>query len=146
MVSNESIDLNRQRGVSAASDKQLDIVYFNARSIKNKMDEFKIFVYQNKPDIIGIVETWLNEDQLDSELEIKDYKFLRKDRKNEFKSQGGGIIIYYKSELSMVDITSDYNLNIDHIWVKIYMSSSKPISMGFFFIGHLIVQRNKKSF
>ena len=133
MVSNESIDLNRQRGVSAASDKQLDIVYFNARSIKNKMDEFKIFVYQNKPDIIGIVETWLNEDQLDSELEINDYKFLRKDRKNEFKSQGGGIIIYYKSELSMVDITSDYNLNIDHIWVKIYMSSSKPISMGCFY-------------
>ena len=133
MVSNERIDLNRQRGVSAASDKQLNIVYFNARSIKNKMDEFKIFVYQNKPDIIGIVETWLNEDQLDSELEIKDYKFLRKDRKNEFKSQGGGIIIYYKSELSMVDITVDFNSNIDHVWVKVYTSSSKPISMGFFY-------------
>src|SRR3989442_647926 len=133
MVSNERIDLNSQRGVTAASDKQLNIVYFNARSIKNKMDEFRIFVYQNKPDIIGIVETWLNEDQLDSELEIKDYNFLRKDRKNEFQSQGGGIIIYYKSELSMVDIISDYNLNIDHIWVKIYMSSSKPISMGYFY-------------
>ena len=70
---------------------------------------------------------------MDSELEIQDYSIIRKDRKNKLKSIGGGIMIYYKSELSLVDVTEEYNDNIEHIWAKIHMSNCKQISLGLFY-------------
>src|SRR2546425_9674615 len=83
------------------------------------MDELKILISEVKPDIVGIVETWLTEENFDSEIEIDDYNFIRKDRKSDTKSIGGGIIIYFKRDLSVIDLTNDYNSNIDHIWGKV---------------------------
>ena len=97
------------------SVKHLGIIYLNARSLRNKMDELRILASQVKPDLIGVVETWLTEDNFDSEIDIVNYNFIRKDRKNECKTKGGGIVIYFKQELSIVDVTSGCNPNIDHI-------------------------------
>ena len=105
--------------------KPLNIIYFNARSIRNKMDELKILISEVKPDIVGIVETWLTEENFDSEIEIDDYNFIRKDRKSDTKSIGGGIIIYFKWDISLIDLTNGYNSNIDHIWGKVIMKNSK---------------------
>ena len=113
--------------------KHLNIFYLNARSLCNKIDELKILAEQHKPDIIGIVETWLTEKNYDSEISLRGYNFMRKDRENKFKAKGGGIVIYYREELSVADITSDYNSNIDHMWVKIIFKHCKPISVGVFY-------------
>ena len=78
----------------------------------NKMDELKIClsVYDNI-DIVCITETHLKSSVSDAEIEIEGYKFFRKNRNYNIKSNdiliknsgvhfssGGGSIIYLKSE------------------------------------------------
>jgi len=64
-----------------AVEKYLNIFYFNARSIRNKIDELKILAEQYKPDLIGVVETWLNDDNFACEINLSGYNILRKDSK-----------------------------------------------------------------
>ena len=57
-------------------------IYFcvNARSVVYKMSELELYVYEEKPDIIGITESWIFEDLQNSELNIEGYILQRKDR------------------------------------------------------------------
>jgi len=114
-------------------EKYLNVFYLNARSIRNKIDELKILAEQYKPDLIGVVETWLNDENFDCEINLSGYNILRKDRLNKFKTKGGGIVIYYRQELSVADVTAGYNPNIDHMWVKIISKHSRPITVGVFY-------------
>ena len=58
----------------------LTCFYFNARSIMNKIDELELYLTQEKPDIVGITETWTYEEVQGSEICIEGYTVLRKDR------------------------------------------------------------------
>ena len=69
------------------------ILYFNARSVFPKLDELVSLVDIHTPDIICIVESWLDKDIADSEISIADYASLRLDRDR----HGGGVLIYLKS-------------------------------------------------
>lgn len=126
VANKKKININEQM-------KQLSIMYLNARSIRNKMDELKIIVSEHKPDIIGVVETWLNDSVFDSEINIENYHLVRKDRKNDLKSKGGGIIMYIKNEIPFVNATTDYCSNVDHLWLKILCKNCKPINIGIFY-------------
>jgi len=99
---NSTVKVSRLK--TGSDRKQLCLMYFNARSIRNKLDELKIFVDNFNPDIIGVVETWLREDIVDSEINLDGYSFIRIDRKNDLKSKGGGVIVYIKEGLSFVII------------------------------------------
>jgi len=87
----------------------------------------------HKPDIIAVVESWLNENHLECEIELSNYNYIRRDRVNELKSRGGGIVIYFRKELSVIDVTSEQDSNIDHIWIKVLFKHCKPISVGVFY-------------
>lgn len=113
--------------------KLLSILYFNARSIKNKLDELKYLVKEKSPDVIAIVESWLNEDIFDSEVAIENYNFVRLDRKSEEKVKGGGIIIYINQELTHLNMNFDQINNIDFGWVKIHGSGIKTVVIGVFY-------------
>jgi len=97
------------------NNNPLSIISLNARSIVNKMDELKLLVKDQEPDIICIVETWLTEDVFDSEINLENYQFVRRDRKNELKSKGGGIIVYIKDNISFVNETTETCSNIDNL-------------------------------
>ena len=58
-----------------------------------KLDELVSLVDIHTPDIICIVESWLDKDIADSEISITDYVSLRLDRDR----HGGGVLIYLKS-------------------------------------------------
>ena len=60
-----------------------------------KIDDLKANCLLYKPDIVCIVETWLGNDVLDSEIYIPDYEFTRLDRDR----HGGGVIIYVAGHL-----------------------------------------------
>ena len=49
------------------------VVYFNARSVIPKLDSLRAEGLVRTPSIICIVETWLSEDILDSEIAIDGY-------------------------------------------------------------------------
>lgn len=63
----------------------------------SKFHEFKQCFHNSKVDIICVTETWLSDKTSDDVVSIDGYKLIRNDR---FYSRGGGICIYYKSDLS----------------------------------------------
>ena len=65
----------------------------NARSIINKKDELNIMVDDIKPHIIGITESWANNDITDAELGLEGYAMFRKDR---MKKKGKRSIIIHQ--------------------------------------------------
>ena len=93
------------------------ILYYNARSLLPKMDELRLVCLSEQPDIVCIVETWLGENILDSEISIANYSVVRLDRNR----HGGGIVMYIRDclhcsvlnkgtlglELAIVTVTSD---------------------------------------
>ena len=60
--------------------KSFSVMYFNCRSMLPKFDELVALCSAEHPDIICLVETWLYEDILDSEVSIPNYSIVRLDR------------------------------------------------------------------
>ena len=59
----------------------MSILYTNAQSIVNKINELRSVVVTIKPDIILINETWTHQDITNAYLHIKGYELsARKDR------------------------------------------------------------------
>ena len=73
----------------------------NARSIINKKTELNIMVYDIKPHIIGITESWANNDITDAELGLECYVMIRKDR---IGRRGGGVLLYIKETIPAYEI------------------------------------------
>ena len=67
----------------------------NARSILNKKNELDIMVDEIKPHIIGITESWANNDITDAELGREGYEMFRKDR----MGRRGGVLLYIKETI-----------------------------------------------
>lgn len=70
----------------------LKILYYNARSLIPKMDELTLLATVHIPDVICIVETWLDGDINDTEISIPGYHSQRLDRNR----HGGGVLMYIK--------------------------------------------------
>ena len=94
-VINEINETGNLKEFVSNKDK-LACFYVDARSIVYKMSELELYVYEEKPDIIGITESWTFEDLQNSELNIDGYILLRKDRIVGDKVRGGGVILYRK--------------------------------------------------
>jgi len=75
-------------------------LYLNARSLVNKIMELELLVRSENIDIIGITETWLNSNILDSEMSIEGYTLVRKDRGG--NRRGGGVAFYIRNEINIV--------------------------------------------
>ena len=54
-------------------------------------------------DCIGITETWLSDTLQTSEFSIEGYTLFRKDRKDENKTRGGGVALYVKNNVTVVE-------------------------------------------
>ena len=78
----------------------LTLLYTNAQSLVNKMNEMKVVVTINNPDIIIVTETWTNESIADAHLNIEGYDIIeRSDRNDTHMGRGGGILVYAKKSL-----------------------------------------------
>ena len=79
----------------------------------NKLLDFQAYVFENKPSLIVLNETWLTKDHLDNEIFPNDsYRCYRLDRtlkshpmdpanKDKYKTRGGGVMIAIRSDLSV---------------------------------------------
>ena len=110
-ISSDYLEVKETKGtkeirVDTVASKQefnkLKCIYFNARSIVNKLSELELCISEENPDILGLTESWLKEDILDSELSFKGYTLFRKDRKDSIKTKGGGVVLYIRSSLNPV--------------------------------------------
>ena len=81
------------------SKAELKCVCLNARRIINKKNELDIMVDEIKPHIIGITESWANNDITDAELGLEGYVMFRKDTMGK---RGGGVLLYIKETIEVV--------------------------------------------
>ena len=65
----------------------LHILHYNVRSLLPKIYELRTVKEATKPDILCIVETWLDEDVADSELVLANFQLYRRDHNR----HGGGV-------------------------------------------------------
>lgn len=125
LVSNETCVENKANDIGEISSSnvrtsKLKCFYTNARSLVNKLDELNLYLIEEKPDIIGITETWLNSSIDDSELKADGYAVFRRDRDNKYKQRGGGVLLLVKEHFN-AELRDDlYDNNFPEcIWCSI---------------------------
>ena len=110
----------------------LSVWYTNAESLTNKHEEFITRITEYSPDIISVVETWVQKDErseyywTDEALEINGYTMFRRDNPLEIR---GGILIYVKEELEantdigkhLSNISSEFK---EALWLNISIQDS----------------------
>ena len=112
--SKPSTKRNVNRNVTSGSILKARLI--NARSIINKKQELESTIYEEKPHIVFITESWADEKHSTAELNIDGYDCIRKDRTR----RGGGCLMYIQEELKAVPLNSLTDTeNTDSVWCKI---------------------------
>ena len=93
---------SRFKGIQGNTSKpEIKCVCLNARSIINKKTELNIMVDDIKHHIIGITESWANNDITNAELGLEGYVMFRKDR---IGTRGGGVLLYIKDTIPAYEV------------------------------------------
>ena len=111
-------EASRCKGLQGnTSESGIICVCLNARSIINKKNELNIMVDDIKPHIIGITESWANNNLTDAELGLKGYVMFRKDR---IGRRGGGVLLYIKETIPAYDVQLQEETDCNEaIWCKL---------------------------
>ena len=80
----------------------LVVTYYNARSLLPKTDHLRVLVATDVPDVVCIVESWLESSNSNIEIALPGYTIVRLDRNR----HGGGILMYIHASLHFSIITS----------------------------------------
>ena len=106
-----------QGNTGGTSKEDIKRLSLNARSIINKNNELNIMVDDIKPHIIGITESWANNDITDAELGLEGYVMFRKDR---IGRRGGGVLLYIKETIPAYEVQLQEEANCNEaIWCKL---------------------------
>lgn len=58
------------------SRESISVVYTNNRSLRNKINELKTKTATEKPDILGISESWINSEHYRAEYVMETYNII----------------------------------------------------------------------
>lgn len=73
------------------------MLYCNCQSVIKKLEELKVYVFDIKPDVICLNETWTNDDHTNGYLSLPGYEVVcRYDRTDTENGRGGGLLVYRK--------------------------------------------------
>ena len=109
--------------------KDLSIASLNIQHLLPKLSELKFHLsHSTSPKILGLCETYLHDNIKDNELQIRNYKFERKDRQGK---KGGGIITYINENI-LYKRRYDIEINdIESIWLQIFCKNCKSFLVNF---------------
>jgi hypothetical protein len=82
-------------------------MYTNAQSLVEKVNELSCMACDIDPDIILVTETWCNVGISDAYLSLQGYELkseLRLDRSDTGAGRGGGLVVYAKSDLTVLKL------------------------------------------
>ena len=88
---------------SMNTEESIKVIHWNCNSIKNKINEFLIFIQLNKPDLISLNETKCCETWANELLCISGYNSAYKCR----NINGGGVAILIKDKYEFDEITME---------------------------------------
>ena len=107
-------------------------IYANVDGIFNKREEFRLLLSQERPSLVSLVETKLNNDINNSELFDTDmYEIYRKDRRNQ-NAPGGGVALLVKKDLISSENNVkflNYHLYEEAVWCEVNLDG-KNILIG----------------
>ena len=104
-------------------NKGMHFIHANARSLFNKMSEFRILAKNSRSAVIGVSETWLDSSHTDSSISIDGYTVIHRDR----DGHAGGVCLYIREDLPYRTRLDLCNNDLEDLWVEILLPKSKPI-------------------
>ena len=108
--------------------KGLKIAHLNIQGLIHKVDEVNLLLNDNDIDVFCINETWLSNDNDDSEIEIDGYCTYRLDRQNGKKR--GGVLCYVKNSILSKQNNDLHDDDVEGIFIEINLTNTKPILVG----------------
>ena len=114
----------------------------NARSTINKETELNIMVDDTTPQIIGITESWTNNDITDAELGLEGYVMFRKDRMGK---RGGVVLLYIKENIPAYEVQLQEEADCkEAMWCNLVIGHT-TITIGVVYrCPNITIQNNEK--
>ena len=120
-------NLNNQ---TRKTQRNITCACWNARSIKNKIDEARHFINSHethKIEILAITESWLGPSVPDTMIGMDNFQTpFRRDR----NENGGGILVYISQQLSGARKKELENPELELMWVEIQFFTHRPLLLG----------------
>ena len=119
-----------KKGESLRSNTaSVSILYTNAQSIVNKINELRSVAANIKPDIILINETWTHQDITNAYLHIKGYEIsARKDRSDTLDGRGGGLLVYNRIGIALSERNPDSQF--EQVVSVLLETETKPLAIN----------------
>ena len=135
---------SRCKGIQGNTSKsEIKCVCLNARSIINKKTELNIMVDDIKPHIIGITESWANNDITNAELGLEGYVMFRKDR---IGRRGGGVLLYIKDTIPAYEVQLQEEADCNEaIWCNLVTGHTTVIIGVVYRCPNITKQNNEKN-
>jgi len=95
----------------------------------------QIWIPQSSPDVICIVESWLDYTIADSEIFIQGYSIVRLDRSR----HGGGVLIFVNNQFTCAPFTKAHlilNASLSLLIIQLVLALTSQLP---FFIDHLVL-------
>jgi hypothetical protein len=132
----DTFSQNKHNIYGYTDSKGLKITCQNIQHVLPKLDEIKYNIGNMKdkfkPHILGMCETFLNEEKCkmnSRELDLDNFTYNRKDRTNK---NGGGWIVYFHDYVKYerrVELESE---NTESMWFEIFPKTSKVLFIVFY--------------
>ena len=102
------------------STKGLIIYHLNIHSLRNKLDELRLFCNGHKPQAFSLNKTWLHENITDEELYLPGYSIIRRDR----DCFGDGVAVYI-TDIHLIN--NENSSTVEMFWFELAPPKSKKI-------------------
>ncbi len=96
-------------------------MYFNSRGLKSKTNvlKYELCCLNTLPDIIVIIETWLDNTIILSNYPFNLYISFRKNRNR----LGGGVMIFVSNAFNVESVET--NINTETVWCELFVNKEK---------------------
>ena len=115
-----------------------EILFHNVQSLKDKVDELRVFIEERKCPILVVAETWLDASHSNNEVKINGYNLTRLDRSCD--PNRGGIAVYAKNNVDTCVITVKPHpkpCKCENLWLKITFGAKRTMILGAIYRSHL---------
>ena len=130
LLSND-VSLNPGPGPSSnvpANMKGLPVCHLNICSLRNKLDELRLFCDRYRPHVLSLNETWLDNFFTGNEISLPGYNMMQRDRDH----NGSGFIVYVNENLGFTHLENNImtwtEVKNEAIWFELMQPKSTNIS------------------
>ncbi|OWF43390.1 hypothetical protein KP79_PYT24916 [Mizuhopecten yessoensis] len=103
--------------------KGMKFAHLNIYGLSNKLDQIKILLRKRTFDVLALTESKLDSSTDPPDISIHGYSAYRRDR----NKHGGGVIVYVKDSLTVVDESSSIVDGMEVLVLKINQTNSSSI-------------------